>query len=103
MLVALGLTETGEKKILGLRQGASENAAVCTALLEELCERGLDTSQPILAVLDGSQAGLDDQMEWLDDDTVIYGLARSDEPGVTDVWALDVAAGSTPRLLVPEA
>lgn len=56
MLVALGLSETGEKKILGLRQGASENAAVCTALLEELRERGLDTSQPILAVIDGSKA-----------------------------------------------
>jgi putative transposase len=56
MLVALGITETGEKKILGLRQGASENAAVCTALLEELRERGLDTSQPILAVIDGSKA-----------------------------------------------
>jgi putative transposase len=55
MLVALGLTEMGEKKILGLRQGASENATVCTALLEELRERGLDTSQPILAVIDGSK------------------------------------------------
>lgn len=56
MLVALGITETGEKKVLGLRQGASENAAVCTALLEELRERGLDTAQPILAVIDGSKA-----------------------------------------------
>ncbi|MGB2890806.1 MAG: IS256 family transposase [Candidatus Acidiferrales bacterium] len=56
MLVALGITEQGEKKILGLRQGASENAEVCTSLLEELCQRGLDTTQPILAVLDGSKA-----------------------------------------------
>ena len=56
MLVALGITETGDKKVLGLRQGASENAAVCTSLLEELRERGLDTSQPILAVIDGSKA-----------------------------------------------
>lgn len=56
MLVALGISEAGEKKILGLRQGASENAAVCTSLLEELRERGLDTSQPILAVIDGSKA-----------------------------------------------
>lgn len=56
MLVALGITATGEKKVLGLRQGASENAAVCTALLEELRERGLDTAQPILAVIDGSKA-----------------------------------------------
>jgi putative transposase len=56
MLVALGITEKGEKKILGLRQGASENAEVCTSLLEELCQRGLDTKRPILAVLDGSKA-----------------------------------------------
>ena len=42
--------------MLGVRQGATENATVCTALLEELCARGLDTSQPTLLVLDGSKA-----------------------------------------------
>ena len=31
------------------------NAAVCTALLEEFCDRGLDTSQPTLLVLDGAK------------------------------------------------
>ena len=35
----------------GVRQGATENAAVCTALIEDLRERGLDTSQPTLLVL----------------------------------------------------
>ena len=39
-----------------MRQGAGENAAVCTSLLEELRERELDTSQPILTVIDGSKA-----------------------------------------------
>jgi transposase-like protein len=56
MIVALGITEQGEKRILGLRQGATENAEVVTSLLEDLRERGLDTSQPTLFVLDGAKA-----------------------------------------------
>ena len=56
MTVALGVLENGTKRVLGVRQGATENAAVCTALLEDLQGRGLDTSQPTLLVLDGSKA-----------------------------------------------
>ena len=56
MVVAMGITEDGTKRILGLRQGATENAVVCTALLENLRERGLDTTRPTLLVLDGSKA-----------------------------------------------
>ncbi len=56
MAVALGVLENGTKRVLGVRQGATENAAVCTALLEDLQERGLDTSQPTLLVLDGAKA-----------------------------------------------
>jgi transposase-like protein len=55
-VVALGIMEDGTKRVLGLRQGATENAEVCTALLEDLGERGLDTSRPTLLVLDGSKA-----------------------------------------------
>jgi len=56
MVVAMGITEDGTKRILGLRQGATENAALCTGLLEDLRERGLDTTRPTLLVLDGSKA-----------------------------------------------
>ena len=56
LIVAMGLDETGHKHVLGLRQGDSENAVVCTDLLTELRDRGLDTTRPILAVLDGSKA-----------------------------------------------
>jgi putative transposase len=56
MICALGITEDGQKRLLGVRQGATENAAVCTALLEDLCGRGLDTSLPTLLVLDGAKA-----------------------------------------------
>jgi transposase-like protein len=56
MVVALGITEDRTKRILGLRQGATENADVCAALLEDLRARGLGTDRPTLFVLDGSKA-----------------------------------------------
>ena len=56
MIVAAGITADGTKRVLGLRQGATENAAVCVALLEDLQGRGLDTSRPALLVLDGAKA-----------------------------------------------
>ena len=55
MVVAMGITEDGTKRMLGLRQGAAKNAAVCTELLEDLRERGLDIMRPTLLVLDGSK------------------------------------------------
>jgi transposase-like protein len=56
MVVALGITTSGEKRLLGLRQGATENAVVVTSLLEELRERGVRTDVPTLFVLDGAKA-----------------------------------------------
>jgi putative transposase len=56
MVAALGITVAGEKRILGLRQGATENAQVCKELLESLRERGVATDVPTLFVLDGAKA-----------------------------------------------
>lgn len=56
MVAALGITAAGEKRLLGLRQGATENATVVTSLLEELRERGGKTDEPTLFVLDGAKA-----------------------------------------------
>jgi putative transposase len=56
MVVALGIGEDGRKTILGIRQGATENATVVGELLSDLLERGLDFSQPRLYVLDGGKA-----------------------------------------------
>jgi putative transposase len=55
-VVALGITTGGVKIPLGLWDGSTENAAVATALLADLVERGLDTSQGVLVVLDGAKA-----------------------------------------------
>jgi transposase-like protein len=56
LIVALGVEENGSKHVLGLWQGATENATVCTALLEDLVARGLDPERRYLFVLDGSKA-----------------------------------------------
>ncbi len=56
VLAALGVDDEGNKRILGLREGASENAVVALGLLESLVERGLDPGRARLFVLDGSKA-----------------------------------------------
>jgi putative transposase len=56
MIVALGVKADGSKVLLGLRQGATENAEVCKDLLEDLQSRGVARDQMTLFVLDGSQA-----------------------------------------------
>jgi putative transposase len=56
MIVALGINIDGRKTVLGLREGATENAAVVSELLGDLASRGLDFSVPRLYVLDGGKA-----------------------------------------------
>lgn len=56
VIVAMGVSSTGTKHVLGLRQGASENTTVATALLEDLAARGLRADRPRLFVIDGSKA-----------------------------------------------
>lgn len=56
MIAALGIGCDGTKTVLGIREGATENTAVVSALLSELVERGLDFSTPRLYVLDGGKA-----------------------------------------------
>ena len=56
MVAALGIAQDGRKMILGLRQGATENATVVGELLGDLVSRGLDFSEPRLYVLDGGKA-----------------------------------------------
>jgi putative transposase len=55
-VVALGITLDGTKVPLGLAEGATENATVVRDLLADLRERGLETTRPILMVIDGAKA-----------------------------------------------
>lgn len=54
-VVALGVDDQGRKHVLGLREGTTENAGVCRALLADLIERGLAFDEGILVVIDGGK------------------------------------------------
>ena len=53
LIVALGVDRQGRKHVLGLWSGATENAVVCGALLDDLIARGLSVDKPYLFFLDG--------------------------------------------------
>jgi transposase-like protein len=53
ILLALGIATDGAKHVLALREGTTENATVCHALLADLRERGLGLDQPTLFIVDG--------------------------------------------------
>ena len=55
MVIALGVTISGEKVVLGFVQTATENEAVCTSFLRGLGERGLKSDPGLLVVLDGAK------------------------------------------------
>jgi transposase-like protein len=56
LVVAVGVDASGRKLVLGLRQGATENATVVGSLLGDLMERGVDFTTPRLYIVDGSKA-----------------------------------------------
>jgi transposase-like protein len=55
MVIALGVTVQGQKKILGFVQTATENEPVCAAFLRALVERGLRVDAGLLCILDGAK------------------------------------------------
>ena len=54
MVIALEVDAAGRKHVLGLREGATETAAVNTGVLSDLVTRGLPTDRTLLFVLDGA-------------------------------------------------
>lgn len=63
----------------------------------------LDLATGTERVLEAEEHSVDDQVQWLDDDTLLYALPRDDDPGVTDVWALPVDGASAPAVLIERA
>jgi transposase-like protein len=56
VIVAIGVDRLGNKLVLGMQQGATENATVVQGLLGQLAERGVNFAEPRLYLLDGSRA-----------------------------------------------
>jgi len=56
VIISIGVDGEGRKHILGLADGATENAVVVKGLLEDLVERGVSPGRRRLFVIDGSKA-----------------------------------------------
>ena len=56
MIGAVGVDTEGRKHVLGIREGATENATVVMELLEDIVARGVDPKQKRLFIIDGSKA-----------------------------------------------
>ena len=83
-IVALGITTDGVKLPLGLWEGSTENAAVATALLADLVDRGLDVEQGVLCVLDGGKALRKAVRDVLGVNTPVQRCIRHKERNVLD-------------------
>lgn len=55
VVVSLGITGDGTKVPLGLWLGSTENAALCTSMLQDLLGRGLRIEGRVLCVIDGGK------------------------------------------------
>jgi len=91
LVVAIGVTATGEKRILGLVQTATENKRAIANWLRDLGERGFPLDRPLLAVLDGAKglraAVLDvfsavvvQRCQWHKRENILSYLAKQDHP-----------------------
>ena len=53
VLVAIGVTEKGQKRVLGFQAGDKESAPTWREFLKDLKKRGLDSTRVILGIMDG--------------------------------------------------
>ncbi|MFJ2617880.1 hypothetical protein [Glutamicibacter sp. NPDC087344] len=51
----------------------------------------------------GLRDGFDDQLEWLDDDRLLFGVPRVGEVGDSDVYVIDAQPEAEPELLIEHA
>lgn len=56
VVAAVGVDRTGAKHVLGVVEGATENAVVVKGLLDQMVERGIAPGRKRLFVIDGSKA-----------------------------------------------
>ena len=91
MVVALGITLSGDKRFLGFVETDTENEKVLTPFLRSLIERGLDISQGLLVIIDGGKGlraavkkafrgrALVQRCQWHKRENVVSYLSKSEQ------------------------
>ncbi|WP_426734697.1 hypothetical protein [Glutamicibacter sp. 2E12] len=51
----------------------------------------------------GLELGFDDQLEWLDEGTLLFGMPRAGAPGDSDVFSIEAQANATAQLFIEHA
>ena len=46
---------------------------------------------------------IDDQVEWLDNDTLLYQLPRQDTEATNDIWQIPADGSGSPSIFIPKA
>lgn len=62
----------------------------------------LDLATGVETVLP-EKRNVDDQVEWLDNQTILYGLPRTDSVGDSDVWSIAADGSKAPTLFITHA
>lgn len=63
----------------------------------------LDVASGQVEELAGEKRNVDDQVEWLDDDSLLYGLPRAGEAGVSDIWRIHADRAAEPSVFIEQA
>jgi hypothetical protein len=63
----------------------------------------LDLATMTEHAIEGETRSVDDQLEWLDDAHVLYGMRRSSQSALSDVWVAAIDGKTPARVFVPEA
>ena len=82
MVIALGITLQGQKKVLGFVQTATENERVCAAFLRELSERGLQADHGLLKALQAvfARRAVVQRCQWHKRENVLAYLPKAQHP-----------------------
>ena len=82
---ALGVDQSGTKVPLDVVHGTTENKAVCTKLLNNLCDRGFDATDGVLFVIDGGKADYHAIKDKFGDDALIQRCRKHKQRNVLDL------------------
>lgn len=110
--IVAGDVRTGELNIVHANASCPEVSPDATTIVAKE-QRGQSFQLVAINTETGARRDLaetrsvDDQVEWIDDNTIVYGLVNPEGGTVGqpafDIWVLNVNDGSEPRLLLPFA
>lgn len=88
------LSPDGER--IAYKKEISDGAATQWSIAVLDLASGTETMLPV-------NGNVDDQVLWLDDDTLLYGLAREDMVGDSDIWSVSADGTAEPALFLAHA